>query len=142
MGRVMTNLKLTNNTDKQIAERGLILPEQVRSISVDALVDTGATMLVLPADVVATLGLPYEGTRGVRYADGRVRAVPWVSSVRIEILGREMSCDALVEDAGTTPLVGQIPLEGLDLVVDPKSRAVSVNPLSPETPLMDAMRAA
>ena len=138
----MTQLKLTNHTDKHNALRGLIRPDQVRSVQIEALVDTGATMLVLPADVVAELGLPYEGTRKVRYADGRRREVPWVGGVRIEILGRAMTCDALVEDAGTTPLVGQIPLEGLDLVVDPKSRDVSVNPLSPDAPLMDAMRAA
>jgi hypothetical protein len=57
--------------------------------------------------------------------------------VRLEILGRDMTCDALVEPAGTTALIGQIPLEGLDLVVDPKSREVTVNPASPDSPLMD-----
>lgn len=142
MGRVMAHIKLTNHTDKQMAAQGRIGPEEVRTIEIEALVDTGATMLVLPADVVARLGLPYEGTRRVRYADGKAHDVPWVGGVRIEILGREMTCDALVEAAGTTPLVGQIPLEGLDLVVDPKSREVSVNPLSPDVPMMDAMRAA
>jgi len=52
-----------------------------------------------------------------------------------------MTCDALVLPAGTTALIGQIPLEGLDLVVDPKSRDVHVNPASPDGPLMELLRA-
>ena len=59
----------------------------------------------------------------------------------IEILGREMQGEALVIAAGQTPLIGQIPLENLDLIVDPKSREVQVNPASPDMPLMDLLRA-
>jgi predicted aspartyl protease len=64
-----------------------------------------------------------------------------VGGVRVEILGRRMLTDALVEDPGATPLVGQIPLEALDLVVDPKSRDLSVNPASPDAPLLDLLAA-
>ncbi len=142
MGRVVTRIKLTNNTDHDLAAMGQITADRIRTLEIEALVDTGATMLVLPADLVARLGIPPSGTRKIRYADGRVRDVPWIGGLRIEILGREMTCDALVENPGTTPLIGQIPLEGLDLVVDPKSRDLSVNPLSPDAPLMDAMSAA
>jgi len=142
MGRVMVQLKVTNHTDKTNAAEGLIRPEQIRSITIEALVDTGATMLVLPEEVVDLLGLAREGTRRMRLADGSIQDVPWVGGVRIEILGREMTCDALVVPRGGSALVGQIPLEGLDLVVDPKSRDVRVNPESPDVPLMDAMAAA
>ena len=135
----MTQLKLTNNTDLQMAHRGLLPPESVRTEEIEGLVDTGATGLVLPADVVARLGLREEGTKKVRYADGRFAVIPWVSGVRIEILGREMTCDALVQAEGTTPLIGQIPLEGLDLVVDPKSREVQPNPASPDAPVLDIL---
>ncbi len=136
MGMVMTKVKLTNDAELEMARRRLIEAALVRTVEIEALVDTGATDLVLPADVVAKLGLTHQGTRPVSYADGRRARVPWVSGVRIEILGREMSCDALVMPEGTTPLIGQIPLEGLDLVVDPKSRDVRVNPESPDGPLM------
>ncbi|MBI4703536.1 MAG: hypothetical protein HY744_20690, partial [Deltaproteobacteria bacterium] len=60
---------------------------------------------------------------------------------RLEILGRETTCDALVLPEGATALVGQIPLEALDLVVDPKSREVTVNPASPDAPLFELLRA-
>ena len=142
MGRVVTKLKLKNLSDQNLASRGYLGQKDVRVLEVDALVDTGATMLVLPEDVVEALGLLPEGTRKIRYADARIADVPWVRGVCIEILGREMTCDALVVPRGATPLIGQIPLEGLDLVVDPRSREVSVNPASPDAPLMDAMRVA
>jgi hypothetical protein len=44
--------------------------------------------------------------------------------------------------AGASALIGQIPLEGLDLVVDPKSQECRVNPASPDIPLLDLMRVA
>jgi hypothetical protein len=43
-----------------------------------------------------------------------------------------MTCDALVMPAGKIPLIGQIPLEELDLLVHPRTREVTVNPASPD----------
>jgi predicted aspartyl protease len=142
MGKVMEIIKLTNSTDLDNADRGLIPPADVRTVAVEALVDRGAARLVVPEDVVRALGLVTRGTRAVRYANGQVGNVPWVGPIRLEILGREMNCDALVEPAGTTPLIGQIPLEALDLLVDPKSRSLHVNPASPNTPLLDLLSVA
>jgi predicted aspartyl protease len=96
----------------------------------------------LPADVVAALGVRELGRRRVRYADGRIQEIPWVGKLMIEILGRQMQGEALVVAAGETALIGQIPLENLDLIVDPKSRDVQVNPRSPDTQLMDLLRVA
>ena len=138
----MQNIKLTNIRDEGDVAAGRIGTDQMRSVEIEALVDTGATMLVLPADVIGLLGLLPDGYRKVRYADGRVREVPWVSGIRITILGRETVVNALVEDVGTTPLIGQIPLEELDLLVDPKSRELRVNPASPDAPLLDLLSAA
>ncbi|MBI5486679.1 MAG: clan AA aspartic protease [Deltaproteobacteria bacterium] len=138
----MTRIKLTNGFDEERARLGEIPAERVRTVELEALVDTGATMLMLPADVVSALGLAERSGRRVRYADGRVREVPLVGGVSIEILGRSMLGEALVEAAGTTPLIGQIPLEALDLVVDPKSREVTVNPASPDAPLLDLLAVA
>ena len=72
----------------------------VGRVDFEALVDTGATQWALPADVVQRLGLPYSGTRRARDARGLVIELPWVGGVRLEILGREMTCDALVLPAG------------------------------------------
>jgi clan AA aspartic protease len=142
MGKVMEKIKLTNSYDEDKVSSGYWQPEQVRSLEIEALVDTGATMLMLPADVVERLGLKEKGRRKVRYANGREDEVPWVGGVRVTILGRDMIASALVEPAGTTALIGQIPLEELDLLVDPKSRSLKVNPASPDAPLLDLLSAA
>jgi clan AA aspartic protease len=144
MGKVMTKLIIENVGDRLNAESGLILPSQVRRIEVEALVDTGATTLVLPADLVAQLGLPLRDRRTARLADGTLSEVARVTGMHIEILGRDMTGDALVVPAGATPLIGQVQLEMLDLVVDPRSQELRPNPRSPDAPMYDllAMRLA
>ena len=139
-GRVTAQVKLTNEADLQYAKRGMVPPDSIRTAQIEALVDTGATMALIPADVVAALALS-ERTRKVRYANGQTEEVPWVGGIRLEVLGREMSCGALVAPAGTTPLLGQLQLEELDLIVDPKSRELRVNPASPDAPLLDLLSA-
>lgn len=58
MGKVLTTLTITNRADQSAAARGFIPDEQVRSITLEnVLVDTGATTLCLPADIIAQLGL-------------------------------------------------------------------------------------
>jgi clan AA aspartic protease len=138
----MEKIKLTNSYDEDRVKSGECRPEQVRTIEIEALVDTGATMLVLPADVVACLGMKEQGRRKVAYANGQEEEVPWIGGVRLKLLGREMVASALVVPAGTTALIGQIPLAELDLVVDPKSRELRVNPASPDMPRLDILLAA
>ena len=99
-------------------------------------------MLVIPTDVAERLGLPIIGKLPVRLADASRREFPVFGSLRISILGREMVCDALGAPVGSTPLIGQIPLERLDLVVDPSSREIRPNPEHPDGPVLMAMRAA
>ena len=139
MGKIMTAIRLTNAGDRELSLRGQLPLGDVRCETIEALVDTGATTLAIPDDVARRLGLRFAGTRNVRYANGQREAIPWVEGVRVEILGREMTCDAFVVPAGATALIGQIPLEALDLIVDPKNREVRVNPESPESPLLDLL---
>ncbi len=122
----MIEVKIWNATDLGLARRGLIAAEAVRSVCLEAMVDTGAVMMAIPEDVALALGLPLLEMRTVTLADGTRRQIPKVGELRIEILGRQMTCDAFVTPAGTTPLIGQIPLEGLDLIVDPGTREVRV----------------
>ena len=141
MGRVMEKIRISNVLDVMHAERGDIPADQVRRTEIDALVDTGATSLVLPEALVAKLGLEIRGHNVVRYADGRADTVPRVT-VHLEILGRPMTCDALVVPGRETALIGQIPLELLDLRVDPRNQRIYVNPESPDEPLWEILEVA
>lgn len=111
----MVTMTLTNPTDLQQAERGWMARDRVRRVTGQGLLDTGASGLILPADMVQRLGLRARGTRRVRYADGRIANVPWVSGVRIEVQGREATTDAMVHAAGTTPLIGKSTMDALGL---------------------------
>ncbi len=136
----METVKLTNDYDLTLAEAGSLDPSLVRRAEIEALIDTGATMLMLPADVVERLGVRARGTRKVRYADSRIEEIPRVVGIKIEIRGRDAVVSALVGPVGSTPLVGQIPLEEMDFIVDPKSRELRPNPASPDAPVLDLLR--
>jgi clan AA aspartic protease len=138
----MTQVTLWNSTDLELCHRGALKEEDVHVERLEALVDTGATTLVIPIDVCGRLGLRPLRTTRVALADGSLCEMTWVRGVWIEILGRGMTCDALAAPEGTMPLIGQIPLEGVDLVVDPRSREVRPNPEHPDGPLYYARRAA
>lgn len=139
---VMNRIKIINNGDALLAEQGRLERGKVRSVEVEALVDTGAVSMVIPEDIAEELGLVYEGRRTVRYADGRTAEIPLVLGARYEICGRTTVCETYVTPRGTQVLIGQIPLEGLDLIVDPENREVRPNPAHPDFPIVALLQVA
>ena len=102
---------------------------------------TGATMLNITGEIAAALGCPILRKTHVRVADGRSFEVTVVKGVSLELpeLRRSMTTDAMVQPNGKHVLIGQIPLEEMDLVVDPRSRELRPNPESPDTPTLDSV---
>ena len=127
MGKVVERIRVTSVFEPQ------------RSAEVEAVIDTGATMLVLPEDVVAALGLKKVRDVRVRYANGQGDVKTIYGIVTVEIQGRTGNFDVLAEPEGSQPLVGQIVLEELDLVVDPRSRKLTPNPESPDMPMVEIL---
>jgi predicted aspartyl protease len=128
MGKVIVTAMIENLTDLLDAERGLLGNDQVRRIEVhDAVVDTGATTLLLPKRMIATLGLKPLRVRHSRGLGGDF-LLPVHGIVRLTIQGR--ACPLDVGEIGDEypVLVGQIPLEALDWVVDPKGQRLIGNP--------------
>jgi clan AA aspartic protease len=133
----MATVKLVNIRDQLRAEQGDIAQDEVRELEIEALVDTGANMLVLPQEVVDRLGLEEIDRRRVRYADGSRAIKRVVGTVHLEVAGRHSRFNAIAEEQGTTPLIGQIVLEELDLIVDPRSKELRPDPESPDMPTID-----
>ena len=124
----MIKVKLMHPHDWLYKQWGKLRPEQVRSLEIDMVVDTGAVTAAIPEEVVEALELPVRNyKKPVRLADGTVRELA-VVGVAFEILGREEQSSFLVLPRGTTPLLGQVPLELLDLVVAPSTGEVTTNP--------------
>ena len=128
MGKVLVTAKIENLEDLFDVEKGLISPGAARSVEVqDALVDTGATTLLLPKSMIASLGLRPLRVRQARGLGGSL-AKPMFRAVRLTIQGRDCAIDVGEIGDEFPVLIGQVPLELLDWVVDPKGQRLIGNP--------------
>ncbi len=128
MGKVTVAAKIENYSDLGQVERGELQVRQVRTIDVsDALVDTGATMLSLPLPLIEKLGLKRRRTRKIRSALG-LADMGIYDAVRLTIQGRDCIVEVGELAPGCPILIGQIPLEALDWVVDPIGQRLIGNP--------------
>ena len=128
MGKVLTHLTVTNRADQILAREGFRSDEQIRSITIeDALVDTGATTLCLPSDVIAQLGLTLLKEVEVTTANGISKARVF-QDAKISICGREGTFECLELPGGQVSLIGVIPLEALGLEPDLQNQKLKVLP--------------
>lgn len=128
MGKVIVTAKLENLQDVTGAQAGTLPPGQIRSIQVDdALVDTGATMLCAPKRLISQLGLLPLRTRSARTAAGTV-IFQIYHPVRLTIQGRDCTCEVMELPDDCPVLIGQVPLELLDWVIDPQGQRLIGNP--------------
>jgi predicted aspartyl protease len=128
MGRTVVNAKIENLGDLYSVEQGLLTPDKVRRTEVtDALVDTGATMLSLPARLIKELGLRYHRRRRVRTSAGIIDCAIH-DAVRLTVQGRDCTVDVAEVPDECPVLIGQVPLELLDFVVDPAGQKLIGNP--------------
>lgn len=129
MGRVIVDVALANHEDVILADAGMLPVEDVRRTTISGVIDTGATRLVLPQQVVKQLGLRIAGEAQVRYADQRVSKRKLAPYVQLRLLNRESVFSAVVEPRRKDALIGAIVLEELDLIVDcPRQRLVPRDP--------------
>jgi predicted aspartyl protease len=128
MGRVLTEATIENLKDLWDAQRGRITEQEVRRLELtDALVDIGATLLSLPTRLIKQLGLDKTSSKRVTSSMGNCEADIY-SAVRLTIQGRSCTMDVMEVRDDVPALIGQIPLEHLDFVVDLRSRSLIGNP--------------
>jgi len=118
MGLVTTTLQLSNPREPSLAP-----------IEVTALADTGSVFLCIPEHVRLQLKLEALEQREVKLADGSRATYPYVGPIVLRFKNRTGFVGALV--LGDEVLLGAIPMEEMDLVVNPRDRSVDVNPDSP-----------
>jgi predicted aspartyl protease len=128
MGKTLVAAKIENLKDLWMAEKGVVPAEQVRHLEVpDALVDTGGTYLSMPTRLIGQLGLDYVRTRKTLTAagpiDGRI-----FTAVRLTVQGRDCNIDVAEVPDGCPVVIGAVPLELMDFVVDPNGRRLIGNP--------------
>jgi len=121
MGIVQAEITLKNIKDKMKAEEGYIKELEIRQTTVQAVVDTEAITLVINEQLRQQLGLVIVGAKQATLADNTKRTVQIAEAVEVHWGNRSMTCQPWVVSAGRI-LLGAIPLEDMDLIVDPCSQ--------------------
>ena len=124
MGLVYTELTLRNAIDDGDYRRGHIGEQEIREITVEALVDSGAWTLVINEHVREKLGLEIIGADYGTLADGARALYKLAGPLEVKWKNRRMVCDALVLPEGKDVLLGAIPLEAMDLTINPRGEEV------------------
>lgn len=128
LGKAIVPAKIENISDLDEADKGQRKPNAVRCIEVpDALVDTGATMLSVPKRMIAELGLKRFRTRHARTTSG-ISEFDVFGTVQLTVQGRDCRVDVAELPDDCPVLIGQVPLELLDFVVDPAGQRLIGNP--------------
>ena len=131
MGPVYAQLELISGDDLALLRRGMIREDQVKRVTVPALVDTGASTLCINEAIKAQLDLRAIDQRAVQMADGSIRLLELAGPVEIRFENRRSVLSALVLPGDSEVLLGAIPLEDMDVFIDPVKRQLVVNPASP-----------
>ena len=131
MGMVYADVQIINGGDLELVRRNMMDKDEVRSIWVNMLVDTGSYMLCINENIQAQLQLPVVEKRNAVTADGRVIACDVVDNVQIRFKNRATTCRAMVLPGDNEPLLGAIPLEDMDVLIHPLRQELIVNPEHP-----------
>ncbi|MBF0119160.1 MAG: clan AA aspartic protease [Desulfobacterales bacterium] len=134
MGLVYADITLSNLEDISLFRRKYISEKEIRRIEVKSLVDSGAYMLVVPEHIKLQLGLSVIEQREVELADGKISLCDIVGYIEIRFANRMAVCNAFV--MGNEVLLGAIPMEELDVIIEPRNQRLIVNPENPTMPKM------
>ena len=122
-----TDLTLKNAGDVVNVKRGLIKADEVRQMTVKAIVDTGAWTLVINEETRNKLGLDDAGYGEATLADGQQGEFPMAGPLEVWWEKRNIVMNALVLPNAPDVLLGAWVLEGLDLTVNCKRGLVGVH---------------
>ena len=121
MGIIYQHIRLANAA----------LPE-LEEVDAKALVDSGAMDLCIPETLASQLKLRPVEKRTITVADGRKSEVDYVGPIKVEVFGRHAFTGAMV--MGDCVLLGAIPMQAMDVIIDPRREQLIPNPDHPDIP--------
>ena len=131
MGHVYAEIELINSMDVAFASKNIIGLEEIKRMTVRALVDTGAINMCINETIQQQMQFPVVGVRKAQMANGHIIEVPLVSLVEVRFKNRQAFCSAMVLPADSEILLGSIPLEEMDVIIHPQRQELIVNPDHP-----------
>ena len=137
MGLIYADIELINGDDLVLARKSIIGKEEIKRMHVNMLVDTGSVYMCINETVKEQLQLSVLEKRKAQLADGSVVEFDIVGPIEVRFKNRRCMVDAMVIPGDNELLLGDIPLEDMDVLVDPVRRELIVNP---EHPYMAQMK--
>ena len=134
MGLTYADITLANGDDYYQFKMGRIPREEVKQVNVKALVDSGVYMLVINERIKCQLNVAVYEERETRLADGSITKCEIVGPIDIFFKNRATTCRAIVFPGDVEVLLGAIPLEDMDVLIDLKNNELIVHPDRPYIP--------
>ncbi len=131
MGLIYAKLALQNPVELALFQKGFIKESEIKRELVTALVDSGAYMMCINEHIQTQLDLPLLRYAEVELADGAIKKLPIVGPLTVNFANRGTNCDAVVLPGKSEILLGAIPMEALDVVLNLKKQTMEVNPEAP-----------
>jgi clan AA aspartic protease len=132
MGQVHAEIELISGEDLLHARRGNLDIDEIKKIRITVLVDTGAMSLAINENIQEYLQLPVLDNRRFQMANGQAVQCLIVGPVEMRFLNRKATCEAVVLPGDAEPLLGVIPMESMDVLIDPRRQELVVNPKHPD----------
>ncbi len=132
MGITYAEIELICSDDVALHRRGYISEDQIKSLKVRALVDSGASLLVIPESIKNQLNLLKVDEQQAELADGRVITLEVVGPIEVRFENRKAIVSAMVVPGEVEILLGAIPMQAMDVLIDLKNERLIVNPKSPD----------
>ena len=132
MGITYAEIELIRSDDRALFREGYIQEDQIKSVKVRALVDSGSSMLAITEAVKNQLNLGKLDEKQAELADGSIVRLEIVGPVEIRFENRITTVRAMVVPNSNVVLLGAIPMQDMDVLIDPKREQLIVNPESPD----------
>ncbi len=131
MGLIYAEIQLINGDDLALVRRNLMDKDEVKSIWVTALVDTGSYMLAINESIQEQLQFPVLDKKFGLMADGSRLECDIVGPVELRFKNRQTTVRAMVLPGDAEVLLGAIPMEDMDVLIHPLRQELIVNPEHP-----------
>jgi len=127
MGHVYAEIEILNSIDVGMAKRNLLDKDEIKRMHLNVLVDSGAWKLCINENIQSIMDLPFVRKERFRLADGQPVEYDLVGPVLIKFAGREATCEAIVFPGDTRPILGVVPMQSLNLIIDPQQHKLLVS---------------
>lgn len=116
--RIWAEVELANGGDIYLFREGLIKEQEIRHITVNAVVSSSSHMLAITQNIKFKLGLPVIELQVVRWAWQGWRDLEVVGPVEISFQGRSTMTRAIVLPESSDSVLGTGPMRSMELVLD------------------------